>query len=248
MYITLINSNKIKIVLLTIFVVSVFKVESQCIIDSVEFNYYSAMDLNDINSYKTIDSTLIYDTPNSTWVDYYENNRIYKRDLKGSIWRNNYYTFDYLDLKISKIIKHTKGFGGTLEFEYENNVLVKIINLPKFFKSTEYNVSYVDRVYKLLSKDKSGIDHWHEIDLDLLDICGGIKYGEIDFLDFKLDLNITNSIINTKNEIEISQWPNNLFLIKISIKDDCGNTTLYAEKVKETKTILELIEIKYYYK
>lgn len=132
-------------------------------------------------------------------------------------------------------------------FEYQNDELVRIEEIPKYFESTTYDVKKTAKGYKL-DFEMEGNEHWSEIDTSLLNICGRFEYGNLDILDCMLNLNITNSSFEEKNEEYFGNWPDNDDYFITCKKDECGNITLYCKQSKATLSIIELFELKYTYK
>lgn len=222
-------------------------VHSQCLLDSVVFKYYTLLDIHDNTSYKSIDSTLLFDRPNSNWVDIYENEKIVKRIVRNTPWKENVTTFNYSDDRIVKISKHTRGFENTMDFFYNGQNLVRIVKSSPYFKSTEYSVDNIDRGYKLnFIHNESKRESWYTIDTILLNKCGGIKYGKIDMLDFTLGLEWTSTDIS--RGIDIESWPDRQDYYVECRKDGCGNTEVYSEIVKETGYVFKLYQMTYYYR
>ncbi len=236
-----------KTIILINLVLLALNVHSQCLLDSVVFKYYTLLDIHDDPSFKSIDSTLQFDRPNANWVDIYENEKIVKRIVRSTPWRENVTTFSYSGDRVVKIAKHTKGFENTMDFYYNGQKLVKIIESSPYFRSTEYSVDNIDVGYKLsFIHNESKRESWYIIDTILLNKCGGIKYGQIDVLDFDLSLEKTSTDKNPG--IDIESWPDRQDFYVTCIKDGCGNTEIYTEIVKETGYVFKLYQMTYYYR
>ena len=220
---------------------------SQCIIDSVQIQYYTIMSIHDNISYKSIDSTILYDQPNSIWLDEFSDGKLTKRYVNGTNWNDNYYTLNYNEKdQLESIAKHTKGFQSEIQFIYNDSTLIRIIDKPKAFKISEYDIEILENGYKLHSTNEdSNENSWFEIDTKLISKSECFNYGLNELLNIQLNLNRTNS---KENPIEdYDTWPSDEDITVNCKVDSCGNTTQYARIINETNAILELYTLKYFY-
>jgi len=219
---------------------------SQCIIDSVHFDRYTAVSIYDKKSYQSIDSTIKYDKPNVSWIDIYNNGKIIKRFSHNTFFYGTVINFEYKAGKISKIY-FTNGFKQTYLFTYQDSLMSGFSKNSLIESETNYTIEHIPNGYLFRYKNnETGKQLCKKVDINLLQKCGICFFGNIDFLNDEFNINTTNYNCNVNKDNR--NWPNNEYYNITCIKDECGNTTIYSKQNKETKYIIELYLKKYFYK